>query len=121
MPDRDAAFREALDALVVRLCAKSYDGYEEKVADVRLALNESRLLALYAEAQQQGERDQLALAEQVAEATMRMEQGRAERQGEEAVVTDGTPDGQYIELRFVQSTRITDGDRVWVTKVEEGQ
>lgn len=45
----------------------------------------------------------------------------AERQGEEAVVTDGTPDGQYIELRFVQSTRITDGDRVWVVKVEEAK
>lgn len=92
----DAAFREALDAYGrARVMATNLKcTWPEDAQERREALTsaEARVLALY-----------------------------AERQGEEAVVTDGTPDGQYIELRFVQSTRITDGDRVWVTKVEEGQ
>ena len=80
----DAAFREALDAyhdaLLGCQCTKCGGGDPADAAH-------ARVLALYAEAQQQGERDQLALAEQVAEATMRMEQGRAERltAGEEVV------------------------------------
>ena len=116
----DAAFIEALDAyvtLVQWLRAWALNRSDTRPSDEEVAAARARVLALYAER----ENDHLAALEQVALATIRMEQGRAERQGEEAVVTDGTPDGQYIELRFVQSTRITDGDRVWVTKVEEGQ
>jgi len=127
----DAAFREALtdytNEVSDRSASMERNGTYRKPSPAEVEAR-ARVLALYAEAQQQGERDQLALAEQVAEATVRMEQGRAERQGEEQVKTvmygeayvlrprkDGAiilwPDGDYRVLRELKP-----GDRVRVVK-----
>ena len=121
----DAAFREAL---------REYHSAAVEMATQIISADrwrdaEARVLALYAEAQQQGERDQLALAEQVAEATMRMEQGRAERltAGEEVVrvVNPEYPgDKHYWAANnvptFPVSYVITPGT-FHVTRVEEGE
>lgn len=108
----DAAFREALD-----MCLEMHANYGS-VSVPALTAARARVLALYAEAQQQGERDQLALAEQVAEATMRMEQGRAERQGDEGMVVMNKYGDLYVN---VTPQHFENGDKVRVTKVEEGQ
>ena len=133
----DAAFRAALDE-VMRLSGKAAGVTVSDTTAAHLPIVQqllaahARVLALYAEAQQQGERDQLALAEQVAEATMRMEQGRAERQGEVYEVAFIQPDcgdptvPEHAEewgvgLHGTMPGWLHPGDRVRVTKVEEGQ
>lgn len=114
----DAAFREALR----EYHSAAVEMATQPISADRWRAAEARVLTLYAEAQQQGERDQLALAEQVAEATVRMEQGRAERQGEEYEVDRA--EGKYMQLWRTLPERweatLKPGDRVRVTKVEEG-